>query len=186
MEYKGYNARVEFDQEDEIFVGRIVGINDVVGFHAASVDALKEAFQEAVDDYVETCKAVGKKPEKEYSGQLSVRISPNVHKQVVQAAELKGVSINKYAEELFSIAASGVKDLAEGGERSWGHESFRRSTWMSAQKLLVARPSGDVCVFTLDALTGRVLQEEDSKYSVLNRIRRRTRQKNVPLKRSYS
>jgi predicted HicB family RNase H-like nuclease len=53
--YKGYSARVEFDDEDEIFVGRIAGINDVVGFHADTVEDLKAAFHEAVDDYLATC-----------------------------------------------------------------------------------------------------------------------------------
>ena len=37
MSHKGYNALIEFDSEDEIFVGRLLGINDIVGFHADTV-----------------------------------------------------------------------------------------------------------------------------------------------------
>ena len=33
MKYKGYIAKVEFDAEDRIFVGHIIGTRDVVGFH---------------------------------------------------------------------------------------------------------------------------------------------------------
>ena len=55
MTYKGYAARIEYDDEDGIFTGRIAGIRDVVGFHADTVEGLREAFHEAVEDYIETC-----------------------------------------------------------------------------------------------------------------------------------
>ncbi|BCH20490.1 type II toxin-antitoxin system HicB family antitoxin [Mesorhizobium sp. L-8-3] len=57
MVYKGYAARTEFDAEDEIFIGRIAGIHDFVGFHADNVADLITAFHEAVNDCVETCVA---------------------------------------------------------------------------------------------------------------------------------
>lgn len=66
ISYKGYNAAVELDPDDEIFVGHLQGVNDVVGFHAETVDALRDAFHLAVDDYVQTCAAVGKLAEKPY------------------------------------------------------------------------------------------------------------------------
>jgi len=53
MTYKGYSARIEYDDEDGIFTGRLAGISDGVGFHADTVDALRDAFQEAVEDYVD-------------------------------------------------------------------------------------------------------------------------------------
>ena len=53
MEYKGYYAAVEFDADDMILVGRIAGINDVVGFHADDAEGLKLAFEEAVDGYLD-------------------------------------------------------------------------------------------------------------------------------------
>ena len=34
MSYEGYTARIEYDDEDGIFFGRIAGISDGVGFHA--------------------------------------------------------------------------------------------------------------------------------------------------------
>ena len=55
LNFKGYLAKVEFDAEDRIFVGRIIGIRDVIGFHGESVAELEEAFHEAVDNYLAAC-----------------------------------------------------------------------------------------------------------------------------------
>lgn len=55
MSYKGYAARIEYSDEDGFFVGHIDGIRDVVGFHGQSVEQLRAAFEEAVDDYLDTC-----------------------------------------------------------------------------------------------------------------------------------
>ena len=55
MSYKGYSARIEYDDDDGIFTGRVAGIRDGVGFHADTVGGLREAFYEAVEDYLETC-----------------------------------------------------------------------------------------------------------------------------------
>jgi predicted HicB family RNase H-like nuclease len=64
LEYQGYSARVDLDPEDECFVGRLAGINDVIGFHGSTIAELKYAFHEAVDDYIETCGKTGKSPER--------------------------------------------------------------------------------------------------------------------------
>lgn len=105
MTYKGYSARVEYDDEDGILFGRIAGIRDGVGFHADSVDALRAAFQEAVDDYIETCTRIGKEPQKPYSGKMMFRVSPEIHRKAAMAAELAGKSLNQWAEEALSRAA---------------------------------------------------------------------------------
>ena len=105
LEYKGYCARVELDPEDECFVGRLAGINDVVGFHGETISELKAAFHEAVDDYVETSGKAEKIPERPYSGRVMFRISPEVHARAALAAQLKGVSLNQWAEQVLAEAA---------------------------------------------------------------------------------
>lgn len=91
MTYKGYAARVEFDARDNILVGRIAGIRDVVGFHAETVAELRAAFEEAVDDYVETCAKGGRNtPEKSASGKMMLRVPPEVHGSAIVAAETAG------------------------------------------------------------------------------------------------
>lgn len=104
MSYKGYAARIEYDDEDAIFTGRIAGIRDGVGFHADTVEDLRAAFQEAVEDYLETCAAIGKPPQKAYSGQVMFRVSPEVHRKAAMAAELSGKSLNQWAEEVLDKA----------------------------------------------------------------------------------
>ena len=60
MTFKGYTARVEFDDRYSILVGRLLGMRDIVGFHADDVAGLRAAFEEAVNDYIETCAKLGK------------------------------------------------------------------------------------------------------------------------------
>jgi predicted HicB family RNase H-like nuclease len=105
MEYKGYHAAVEFDGEDGILVGRVLGINDVVGFHGESVGEMAAAFHAAIDDYLDACAKLGKSPDKAYSGQLMVRVDPAVHAQAAKAAEMTGKSLAQWAEEHLSQAA---------------------------------------------------------------------------------
>ena len=99
MTYKGYAARVEYDDQDQIFFGRVAGINDVVGFHGETVSELRGAFHDAVDGYIDACAKVGKPAEKSHSGQFMVRMDPTVHARAALAAELAGKSLAKWTEE---------------------------------------------------------------------------------------
>ncbi len=105
MSYRGHAARVEYDGEDELFVGRIAGIRDGVGFHASDVATLKASFHEAVDDYLEACAKAGKKPDKPFSGKMMLRVAPDIHAKAAQAAELSGKSLNQWGEEALKTAA---------------------------------------------------------------------------------
>ncbi len=100
MKYKKYSARIEYSDADTCFVGHIAGIKDIVGFHGESVTELRAAFEEAVNDYLETCQKAGKSPQKAYSGRLMLRIPAQIHGAIAQAAESNGKSINQWATEL--------------------------------------------------------------------------------------
>ncbi len=104
MTYKGYAARIEYSDEDNCFVGHVAGINDVVGFHGESVTELRTAFEEAVDDYLETCEKLNRSPQRPYSGRIMLRIPPQVHAAVATAAEISGKSINQWATDTFAHA----------------------------------------------------------------------------------
>lgn len=108
MTHKGYAARVEYSEEDGCFVGHIAGIRDVIGFHGKSVAELRAAFEEAVDDYLETCKKLGRLPNHPYSGQFRLRLSPELHARAAMAAETKGKSLNAWISEVIerSVAAA--------------------------------------------------------------------------------
>ena len=104
MLYKGYSARIEFDQEDRIFVGHLAGIRDIVGFHGSSVDELEAAFHEAVDDYCAHCAKLGLTANKPFSGRMLLRVPPEVHAQASVAAKVAGVSLNQWAANVLAHA----------------------------------------------------------------------------------
>ena len=106
MTHRGYAARIEYSDEDECFVGHIAGIQDVVGFHASTVEELRQAFLDSVDDYLETCEKIGRKPQKSYSGNLMLRVPPEVHAAIATAAEVSGKSINQWAAEALGQATT--------------------------------------------------------------------------------
>ncbi|MEL7420978.1 MAG: type II toxin-antitoxin system HicB family antitoxin, partial [Cyanobacteria bacterium J06555_3] len=67
MNYKGYEAVVEFDDEDRLFVGRVINTRDVIAFDGLSVDELEQSFHAVIDEYLEDCESLGKTPDKPFS-----------------------------------------------------------------------------------------------------------------------
>ncbi len=96
LQYKGYFATVHFSGDDEVFYGKILGINDLISFEGATVKELKKSFQEAVNDYLETCKELKKDPDKGYKGSFNVRIPAELHKQAANYSAIKKMSLNDF------------------------------------------------------------------------------------------
>ena len=116
LSYKGYVASVEFDADDLLLVRRIAGINDVVGFHGRDPEEIVATFHEAVDDYLETCASLAKRPEKAYSGKLMIRTDPAVHAQAALAATIEDVTLNQFAgRALRDCAEATVRRKAPAG-----------------------------------------------------------------------
>ncbi len=104
MNYKGFTARVEFSADDNVFVGRLIGIDDIVMFEGENVDELKNAFQEAVDFHIEVCEKTGQKLKKNYSGKMLFRLPNHLHADIAEAAARRGKSINEWGREVFEMA----------------------------------------------------------------------------------
>ncbi len=104
MTHKGYTARVEFDERDNIFVGRILGIRAMISFHGSTVGQLRKEFKRAVDDYVADCLEQGIQPEKPASGKILLRVPPEVHGAALVAAQASGKSLNQWATEALQEA----------------------------------------------------------------------------------
>ena len=104
MAYKGYTARIDFDDRENILVGRLLGIQDVIGFHADNTAELRLAFMDAVDDYLEACEKIGKSPEKPASGKLLLRIPPELHAAAQIKAKVAGKSLNQWAAAVLDAA----------------------------------------------------------------------------------
>ena len=96
MEYKGYHAHIRYSDEDHLFVGEVVGLNDELGFHGTSVEELERMFHQSVDNYLAMCEEMGKEPEKEYKGVFNVRSPPELHRQAVLSAKEQQVSLNEF------------------------------------------------------------------------------------------
>lgn len=105
MTYKGYTARVAYDERDNIFVGRILGIRSMISFHGETVAELRAEFELAVKDYLADCKQQGIHPEKPASGKLLLRVPPEVHGRALIAAHAAGKSLNQWATEALQHAA---------------------------------------------------------------------------------
>ncbi|MCC5621931.1 type II toxin-antitoxin system HicB family antitoxin [Nostoc sp. CHAB 5715] len=106
MKYKGYEASVEFDAEAEIFHGEVINIRDVITFQGSSVDELKQAFSDSVDDYLNFCRERGEEADKPFSGKFMVRIDPDLHKKIVFLAKKEGQSLNSLVEKSLRLYAS--------------------------------------------------------------------------------
>ncbi len=96
MQYKNYRASINYDGDDNIFWGEVIGINDVITFHGSTVEELEEHFRTRIDDYLEFCRQIGKEPEKEYSGSFNIRIKPECHKEASLCAASLKMSLNQY------------------------------------------------------------------------------------------
>lgn len=100
MTYQSYTARIEFDDRDNIFVGRVLGVNAVIGFHGETVTELRADFEAAIDFMLEDCKQRGIAPEKPASGKLLLRMPPEIHAAALIKAQAVGKSLNQWATDI--------------------------------------------------------------------------------------
>ena len=106
MEYKGYVGTVEFDDEAGVFYGEVINTRDVITFQGTSVEALRTALCESVDDYLAFCAERGEEPEKPFSGVFTVRISPTLHRTAAFKAKQMHRSLNRWVSELIEDAVA--------------------------------------------------------------------------------
>jgi len=106
MRYRGYSARIEYDDTDRVFTGRLLGLQDVVVFHGASVEELQTAMHQSVDDYLAACEKLGQMPQKPGSGHLMIRIPPELHSASLTAARTAGVSLNQWVTRALQQATT--------------------------------------------------------------------------------
>lgn len=104
MEYKGYLAHVQFDDDANIFHGEVVNTQDVITFQGVSVGELRQAFEESVADYLAFCAERGEQPAEPFSGRVTIRLSPDHHRRVLLAAEKAGQDVSTWAAEVLDRA----------------------------------------------------------------------------------
>ena len=99
LKYKGYRASVEYSDEDRCFIGRVLGIRDIIGFNGDGIEELESMFHEAIDSYLQNCAADGKSPDREYKGSFNVRVTPESHCAAACRAQELGMSLNQFVAD---------------------------------------------------------------------------------------
>jgi predicted HicB family RNase H-like nuclease len=102
--YKDFTARVEFDADDNIFVGRVLGVRSIIGFHGETVSELTTDFHNAIDHYLKVCRERGDASQKSYSGNMTLRVPPEIHAAAAMAAKAHGKSLNQWAANVLKNA----------------------------------------------------------------------------------
>lgn len=106
LTYKGYQGRFEYDPDADIFHGDVMNLADVITFQGRSIDELKQALADSIEDYLELCAEKGKDPEKPYSGRFNVRIAPEVHQRIALEAARDGLSLNNWVARTLEKAVT--------------------------------------------------------------------------------
>ena len=99
LTYKDYIAKINFDENENIFHGEIINLKDVITFQGSSVDELKKAFIESVDDYLEFCRIRNEKPDTPLNGYVSLQIPLETQRKLIEAAKRTGKDFDIWAVE---------------------------------------------------------------------------------------
>ena len=94
LKYKDYEGTTELDMTRGICRGKVLFIDDLVTYESAFPAALQKEFEAAVEDYLQTCAAVGKEPQRPFRGLFNVRVTPTLHRAATLRAVIEGVSLN--------------------------------------------------------------------------------------------
>ncbi len=99
LTYKGFIGSVHFSAEDDLFFGKVEGVNDLITFEGNSVQALKEAFHYVVDAHIEDCERENIPARKSYKGSFNLRLTPDLHRRAAMAAQAHGNTLNAFVRE---------------------------------------------------------------------------------------
>ena len=100
IKYKGYTAKIEFDDQVNVFHGEVLNLRDVITFQGRTVEELRNAFHDSVEDYLDFCAHRNEPPEKPYSGRFVVRLAPSLHRAIATQARLADKSLNAWLQDI--------------------------------------------------------------------------------------
>jgi predicted HicB family RNase H-like nuclease len=103
MTVDGYNAKIEYDPEIDLFRGEILGLTGGADFYGKTPKQLKAEFKKSLTVFLEVCQEKGIEPRRNYSGKFNLRISPELHQRLAIAAQAEGKSINLLAQEALEL-----------------------------------------------------------------------------------
>jgi predicted HicB family RNase H-like nuclease len=121
MTYKGYTGSVHYSDEDRVLFGKVEYIRSLISYEGTDIESLRNAFEEAVDDYLDLCKQEGRTPEQPFSGTFNVRTGPDLHRRAALLAREQGTTLNRVVSEALQRylqhedqALSGTQDKSCG------------------------------------------------------------------------
>lgn len=113
LTHKGYIGTVSFNANDELFFGKVHGINDLVTFEGSSVRELKKSFKDSIDNYLQTCAKLKKEPNKTFKGTFNVRLNPELHQKAAITASRRGLTLNDFVKKAISFALDNEKEVVK-------------------------------------------------------------------------
>jgi len=105
MEINDYRAIVQYNPELEMFRGEFIGLNGGADFYATDIKGLKEEANISLKVFLDMCEEDGVEPRKNYSGKFNIRISPELHANIVNIATSEGKSLNQWVVETLNYAS---------------------------------------------------------------------------------
>lgn len=102
LEYKGFKAQIDFDDQAGLFVGEVINMNDGAVFSGRSVDELRAAFEKAVERRLNAPNSPRQTLERCYSGRISLRIKPDMHRRIADQAAKNGMTVTEWVVKQLS------------------------------------------------------------------------------------
>ena len=99
MTIDSYHAKIEYDEELDLFRGEILGLSGGADFCGKNPKELRTEFKRSLQVFLEVCKEKGIEPKRHFSGKFNLRIPPELHEKLAIAAQAQGKSINALAQE---------------------------------------------------------------------------------------
>ena len=99
MSLDGYQAKIEYDAELDVFRGEILSLNGGADFYGKNTKELRTEFKKSLKVFLDVCREKGIEPRRNYSGKFNLRIPADLHEKLAIVAQAEGKSINTVAEE---------------------------------------------------------------------------------------
>lgn len=162
LKYKEFEGSAELDMKRNVCRGKILQIDDVVTYESKSIDDLQKQFEEAVDDYIETCNQIGKEPQKACRGQFNVRVSPELHRAATRRSISDDTSLNdvvcKALEAYLAPTTGDASVTAKGFETAVRANIFRNRLVHGIESAEVVKGFGSSA--TIFRITREAITEE--------------------------
>ncbi|PCJ21412.1 MAG: toxin-antitoxin system HicB family antitoxin [Candidatus Cloacimonadota bacterium] len=95
-----YKVEVNWSEEDHTFIANVPELKGCKTHGSTPIEAMEMA-QDAIDGYIEMLKNLGDPVPtplsvKDCSGRVTIRMKPNLHRDLINQAEVEGLSLNEY------------------------------------------------------------------------------------------